>query len=130
MPKETRIAEMAETKEEEKEDTNTPAEEEAADGDDGDGETEKKKKKKAKPKAKNAKSEMGGDGEYSDKTYEEICKKDIHWVDNLVNSRERLSNEEEEFVDWILNKEDGRAIHAKYRARAQSKCMAVSCTIQ
>lgn len=114
---------MAETKEEEKEDA--PAEEA-----DADAEQEKKKKKKAKPKAKNAKSEMGGDGEYSDKTYEEICKKDIQWVDDLVNSKERLSNEEEEFVDWILNKEDGRAIHAKYRGRAQSKCMAVSCSIQ
>ena len=113
----------AEEKEEEKQET--PEE-----GGEAEAEPEKKKKKKAKPKAKNGKSEMGGDGEYSDKTYEEICKKDIHWVDQLVNSKERLSNEEEEFVDWILNKEDGRAIHAKYRGKAQGKCTAVSCTIQ
>ena len=90
----------------------------------------KKKKKPKKPKAKTAKSEMGGTGEYKDKTYEQILKKDIVYVDGLVNSRDPLANEEEEFVDWVLNKEEGRKLYKKYKAASQAKCMAAPCSIQ
>ena len=87
-----------------------------------------KKKKPKKPKAKNGKSEMGGTGQYSDKTYEQIVKKDIEYVDALVNSRDPLPNEEEEFVDWILNKPEGRELYKKFNKGGQAKCLA-KCTV-
>ena len=52
------------------------------------------------------------------------------YADGLIRSREPLSAEEDEFVDWVLNKEDGRELHKKYTGKGQSKCKAGPCTIQ
>jgi len=102
------------------------------DGNDDDAKKTKEKKKKAKKaKAKTAQSEMGGTGQYADKTYGDICKEDIAWVTALINSKEQLSNEEEEFVDWCLNKEDGRACYAKWKAKGGGGggCMPGACVL-
>jgi hypothetical protein len=86
---------------------------------------EEKKKKPKKSKAKTAKSEMGGKGQYSDKTYEKILKTDMDYVRDLISSRTPLPQEEEDFVDWVLNTKDGRALHEKYKKAAQSKCKCI-----
>ena len=92
-------------------------------------EEKKKKEKKPKtPKAKNGKTVIGGEGKYKEETFEDIVKKDIEYVDGLVNSKDPISAEEDDFVDWLLNKEDGRALYSKFRGKAQGKCMP-SCTV-
>ena len=105
--------------------------EEAGDAGDDEEEKPKKKPKPKKPKAKTGKSEMGGTGEHADKTYEQIMKKDMEYVEGLLRSRDPLTNEEEDFVDWILNREDGRAAYQKFSGKGQGKCLAAApCVIQ
>ncbi|CAB9499762.1 expressed unknown protein [Seminavis robusta] len=92
-------------------------------------EEEDKKKKKKKAKAKTGKSKLGGSSEHAELTYEEVCKKDMTFVDGLINSRDPISTEEDDFVDWILNRPDGRAMYDKYKGGA-GKCGVVKCVIQ
>ena len=89
----------------------------------------KEKPKVKKAKAKTAKSVLGGTGDYAEMTYEKVLKKDIVYVDGLINSRDPLTTEEDDFVDWCLNRDDGRALYSKFKGKSQGKCMVASCTV-
>ena len=86
------------------------------------------KKKEKKAKKKTPKSEMGGSGEHKDKTYEELIKKHMDYVNSLIRGTDQnISAEEDEFVDWVLNTKEGRELYQKFKNGPG--CMA-SCVIQ
>jgi len=83
--------------------------------------------KKKKSKAKNQDSVLGGNGDYAEKTYKQVCKEDMEYVDKLINSKDPLGEKEEEFVDFLLNVEAGRKLYSTWKKKSQGGCQ---CTIQ